>query len=198
VTERYLSMIDSDPVGELELRLPRLDNLDNADVEIRVLPAYRRRGVGRALHAYAVARVRELGRKRIFGETVARHPDGAAFATAVGASAGLAETRSRLDLDTIDQARLDGLLAQAWRHAGGYRLVQWTGLPPDDVIDDVAYLDGRFNLDAPMGDLEVEPEQVDADRIRSVVEVGHRRGRISLQTGFQPVDAWTQWQQTVA
>jgi GNAT superfamily N-acetyltransferase len=183
VTERYLAMIDGVPAGTLELRLPQLDNLENADVEVRVLPSCRRRGVGRALYDCALGRVRELGRKRIFGETVANHPDGAAFATALGASAGLAETRSRLDLDTADHDRLADLLAGAWSHAEGYRLVQWVGAAPDDLVDDVAYLDGRFNLDAPMGDLDVEAEKIDADRVRAGEEMSRLRRRITIHSG---------------
>ena len=183
ITERYLGVIDGEPVGTLELRLPQLDNLDNADVEIGVLPVCRRRGVGRALHERALARVRELGRKRIFGETVANHPDGAAFATDLGAAAGLAETRSRLDLDTADHDRLDHLLAEAWPHAAGYRLVQWIGAAPDELVDDVAYLDGRLNLDAPMGDLDVEAEKIDADRVRAGEEMSRRRRRITIHSG---------------
>jgi GNAT superfamily N-acetyltransferase len=183
VTERYLGVIDGVPAGTLELRLPQHDNLDNADVEIGVLPACRRRGVGRALHEHALARVRRLGRKRIFGETGANHPDGAAFATDLGASAGLAETRSRLDLDTTDHDRLDQLLAEAWPHAAGYRLVQWIDAAPDDLVDDVAYLDSRLNLDAPMGDLDVGPEKIDADRVRAGEQMSRLRRRIAIYSG---------------
>jgi GNAT superfamily N-acetyltransferase len=203
VTERYLAMIDGEPAGTLELCLPQLDNLENADVEIGVRPSCRRRGVGRALHERALARVRELGRKRIFGQTVANHPDGAAFASALGASAGLAETRSRLDLDTVEQDRLDDLLAGAWPHAAGYRLVQWIAAAPDDLVDDMAYLDSRLNLDAPMGDLDVGPEKVDADRIRAGEEMSRLRRRITIHSGAVHVAsgrlvAWTKLAGAVA
>ena len=114
------------------------------DVELQVLPAHRRRGVGRALFALARERAGEQGRNHLIGPTTGRHPDGAAFAGAMGALAGLEENRSRLDLHTADQGRLDALLAEAWTHADGYRLVQWIGMPPDEIIDDVAYLDSRL------------------------------------------------------
>jgi GNAT superfamily N-acetyltransferase len=183
VTERHVGLLDGEAVGVVELSLPQYDNLDTVNLELWVRPDRRRRGAGRALYAHAAARTRALGRKLLWAETVRRHPDGEAFALAVGATAALAETRSRLDVDPADLGRLDGLLADAWRHAGGYRLVQWTGVPPDDVIDDVAYLDGRLNADAPTGDLEVEPEKVDADRIRGAARVNLLRGRIGSHTG---------------
>jgi GNAT superfamily N-acetyltransferase len=187
VTERYLGLLDRVPVGHLELRLPQHENLDNVEVEIRVVPGSRRHGLGQALHAYAAARVVEHGRRRLIGQTF--HPDGAAFAAAVGAEVALSETRSRLDIEPAGrdrsavQDRLDGLLAEAWRHAEDYRLVQWTGLPPDELIDDVAYLDGRLSTDAPMGDLAVEPEKVDADRIRTQEESARLRGRDRIHSG---------------
>jgi GNAT superfamily N-acetyltransferase len=197
VTERHVALIDGDPAGVLQLEFPQLDNLDNADVSLRVRPECRRRGVGRALYAHALTRVREHGRKRIFGETVRRNPAGGAFATAVGAVPGLAETRSRLDLGTVDQGRLDDLRDASERHAADYRLVRWIGAVPDDLIDDLASLDGRLNLDAPMGDLEVEAEVVDAARIRAGEQMNRQRRRITINVGAVHVPTgrlagWTQ------
>jgi GNAT superfamily N-acetyltransferase len=181
--ERYLGYLDGQPAGFLALSLPQRDNLDNAEVELRVLPACRRRGVGRALLGLAVERARALGRKHLMGPTVQRHPDGAAFARAAGAVPGLEETRSRLDLRTAGQDRLDALLADARAHSGDYRPFLWTGLPPDEIIDDVAYLDGRFNTDAPIGDLALEPEKVDADKIREAEQRRVQCGRTTYHAG---------------
>ena len=46
-----------------------------------------------------------------------------------------------------------------------------------------AYLDGRLLLDAPMGDLEWEPQQVDAGRLRAVEQAVKARGRRPYHTG---------------
>src|SRR2546430_15648262 len=51
----WVAYAGGEPVGTLDLDLPLLDNTGNADVEIRVAPAHRRRGVGRTLHAQAGA-----------------------------------------------------------------------------------------------------------------------------------------------
>jgi GNAT superfamily N-acetyltransferase len=188
--EGYVGLLDGQPVGSLGLRLPQRDNLDSATVEIRVLPEHRRLGVGRALWAHAVTRARALGRKRLFGQTVQRFPDGDAFAAAMGATAALAETRSRLDVATADLSHLDGL------RADGYRLVRWTGLARDEWLDDVAYLDSRFNLDAPQGDLEVEQEIVDARQVREIERAQTVRRRTTFHAGAVHVAtgrlvAWT-------
>jgi hypothetical protein len=70
------------------------------------------------------------------------------------------------------------MLADAWTHADGYRLIRWHGVPADRYIDDVAYLDSRFLTDAPTGDLEWEPEKIDADRIRK-----HEQRWIEMDVG---------------
>ncbi|SNY04786.1 Acetyltransferase (GNAT) family protein [Paractinoplanes atraurantiacus] len=181
--ERSLGLLDGKPVGLMELDMSQDDNLDTVNIGIAVLPSARRHGVGRALWEAAVARTHALGRRHLIGPTVQRHPDGGAFATAMGATAGLEEIRSRLDIRTLDQAHLDGLLAEARARAGGYELVRWTGVAPDEIIDDVAYLQGRLVGDAPVGDLAWEAEKVDADRIREDERSRLRRGRTSYHAG---------------
>ena len=193
--ERAIGYLDGQPAGYLCLEMPQLDNLDNATVDLSVTPALRRHGVGRALHAHAVQRARALNRKRLSAETV-QGPGSDAFAAAMGSSPALAETRSRLDLRAVDQDRLDVMLAEAWTHAGGYRFVKWDGVPPDEFIDDVAALDSRFMSDAPLGDLDWEPEKVDADRVRKSEQQRLERGFGRFHGGIEHVAsgrlvAWT-------
>jgi GNAT superfamily N-acetyltransferase len=192
--ERYLGCLDDVPVGYLSLGLPQHDNQATVNVELCVRPEHRRHGVGRALFQVAVDRAGALGRRHLIGPSVQTHPDGAAFATAMGARRGLEEVRSRLDLRTADQARFDALLAEAWTHAGGYSLIQWIGVPPDEVIDDAAYLDSRLIGDAPVGDLAWEPEQVDADQVRRTELNRIERGRAAYHSGVlagSRMIAWT-------
>jgi GNAT superfamily N-acetyltransferase len=181
--ERYLGVLHGHPVGYLLLGFPQHDNPHLVEVELRVLPGYRRRGVGRALFDLALDRAHALGRHHLVGGSVQTRPDGGAFAQAVGARAALQQIRSRLDLQAADQARLDALLVEAWKHASGYQLVQWVGVPPDELIDDVAAIGSRFNLDAPTGDLELEPERLDAEQIRRAEASNVTRGRETYNSG---------------
>jgi GNAT superfamily N-acetyltransferase len=179
------------PVGLLRLELPQQDNLDNASVDLEVHPAHRRRGVGRALHAHAVTRLRELGRKWLSGtavEVTGGTPEsdpGTAFATAMGASCALVDVRRRLDVTRLDEAALDAMLAASRPHASGYRLVQWQGRAPEEYVGDVAYLDGRLLQDAPMGDLAWEPQKVDAARVRATEDAIAARGRRTYHSGIR-------------
>ena len=192
--EHYLAYVDGAPVGYVDMELPNLDNPGNVQVELSVLPGYRRRGVGRALIDTVVERARVAGRKTVIGHVMSRHPDGSKFAAAMDARPGLEEVRSRLDVRVLDQARLDLLYADAWRHAAGYRLTQWTGVPPAEIIDDVAYLDSRLNVDAPVGDPVWEPVKIDAEKIREGEQRAARRGRVSYHAGAlygSRLVAWT-------
>jgi GNAT superfamily N-acetyltransferase len=185
--EWALALHDDIPAGYLEIGLPQLDNVGNANVELHVLPGHRRRGVGRALFAHAADRARALGRERLLGVTARQSPAGdlagPAFAATMGAAAALAEVRSRFDVSSVDQAQLDRLAKEAWPHAAGYRLLRWTDRVPDHVVADVAYLEGRLNTDAPTGDLAWEAEAVDAAQIRAIEAARAARRRRSHHCG---------------
>jgi GNAT superfamily N-acetyltransferase len=171
--EHFVARTGGEVVGYLALELPLRENLDNADVTIAVHPEHRRRGVGRALYAYLLERMREQGRIRYAAGTVETLPGGPArdgagrrFATAVGAKPALDEVRRRLDLPGLAEPALDRLVEQARAKAAGYQVVTWSDRTPDQFAADAGYLDGRLVSDAPMGDLRWEPAQVDVARLR--------------------------------
>ncbi|RAN97780.1 hypothetical protein GAR05_03306 [Micromonospora saelicesensis] len=187
-----LARLDGVPAGFLQLDLPQLDNTDNATVELKVRPELRRRGVGRALHEYGVRLLREHGRKRVVGLTVsalpggpARNVAGAAFAASTGAQAALVEVRRRLEIAEIDRVALRAALVEAQPRAEGYRSVCWQGATPEEYLTDIAYLDGRLMMDAPLGDMQWEPEQVDAERIRGTDRALEAKGRRRYHLGMR-------------
>ncbi|MBM0278761.1 GNAT family N-acetyltransferase [Micromonospora tarensis] len=198
-----LARLDGVPAGYLRLELPRLDNTDNATVELVVRPELRRRGVGRLLHEYGVRLLREHGRKRVVAMTVSALPGGPArsvagdaFAASTGAQPALAEVRRRLDVGQIDRVALRAALAEARPRAEGYESVCWQGGTPQEYVTDIAHLDGRLLMDAPMGDVQWEPEQVDAERIRGTERALEARGRRRYHLGMRHEEtgrivAWT-------
>lgn len=172
-------------LGVAVVELSLLDNLDTAAVEVLVRPRDRRRGVGRALSAHAEERVRRLGRRRILAEVAEplTHGAGAAgpsFAAAMGFQRALDEIRRVLDLSGVDDARLDALEKEAREHAGGYEVLSWVDVAPEEVVDDLALLMGRMSTDAPMGDVVWEPEAWDAARLREQEASNRRTGRRQL------------------
>ncbi|AEB47543.1 GNAT family N-acetyltransferase [Micromonospora maris] len=192
VAVHLLAHLDGAPVGYLLLDLPQLDNTENASADLVVHPAYRRRGVGRALLDRGLDVLRERGRVRVSTMSAAHLPGqpdrpspATAFATTVGATDALVDVRRRLDTRHLDQARLDALLAEARARTAGYELLFWQGGTPEEHLADVAYLDGRLLADAPMGDLAWEPEQIDAERVRGTDRALAARGRRRYHAGVR-------------
>jgi GNAT superfamily N-acetyltransferase len=168
-------------VGRLDFALPMLDNAHLANVSLWVHPSARRQGVGRALFDEAVRRARDAGRTTLSGDYATTHPGGtqcdgaaAAFAAAVGAKPALLDSRRELDLEALPD--LEALRRSALPHAIGYTPVRWSGPVPEQYEDAVARLDSRLVTDAPMGDLNIEPEKIDAARVRATEQMQQRRG----------------------
>ncbi|MER7273338.1 GNAT family N-acetyltransferase [Dactylosporangium sp. NPDC000244] len=161
---RFLARQGGEPVGAVQLDLPRHENLDKAHVDIHVRPAHRRRGVGRALFAHAAAVARADGRTRVLGFGPA---EPAGFAESCGMTNGLLDARRRLLLADADEAALDRLYAEGRARAAGYRLVHWGDALPEEHVEDLAALDSSFVTETPMGELDYEPERVDAERLRT-------------------------------
>ena len=166
----FLAYADGRLVGWCTLMPSVTENLDTAPAELVVHPGHRRHGLGRAMLQEAGRRARDLGRTRLVAEAVTDGP-GAAFAAAVGARAALADTQRRLDLGTVDRSAHAALFDDAVTHAEGYSLLRWTGATPDEHLDQIAELESRMTVDAPMDDLAWEQEVFDGAKIRERDEV---------------------------
>jgi GNAT superfamily N-acetyltransferase len=217
-TEHALARVDGRAVGYANVGLPIVDNLENSDVDITVHPDHRGRGVGRRLFEHAVAVARHNGRKRMLAmvpEAFSGRPPlgvaGNAFAASVGAKSALIEVRRRLDVGSIDADAQAILLRDGYAKADGYSIVRWEGPVSGEYIDDIAYLDGRLLQDAPLGEVEWEPEQHDAVRVRAADAARQARGLRTYHTaarhdasghlvawtaiGFEATSPWHAWQQ---
>jgi len=152
--------------GWYRLELPDLENLDRANLNLIVHPEERRRGLGRALLRHAADRAAAHGRT-VLGGGARNGTAGEAFARSVGAEPGLVDIERLLEPGTLEDGRLARLREEAERHAAGYQLVNWTGLIPEGLIEQMAALYAALS-DAPH-DADVEPEKWDAQRVRERV-----------------------------
>lgn len=166
------------PVVLGEIRLPQLDNIDNAVVNVATRPAFRRQGYGTAMLAHLTARARAHNRTRLIGDigepmpptdpadTSPIPPPGVLFATKAGARPVTSDVRRLLRISDIDNVGLSHLSEDAAAHSTGYSLIQWEGPAPADVIDDLVVLHSRMTIDAPLEDLDWEPENWTPERYR--------------------------------
>lgn len=188
---RYVARVDDVIVGMTNYEAPTEENTDRLFANILVHPDHRRRGYGTALHDFTLNWAREHARTTVGGTTLIAiegappvAEPGTAFVRRLGYQPALPEVARQLEIATVDIAEHDRLLADGWAAAQGYRTVQWIGVPPDDLIEDVAYLDSRFLTDAPMGELDLEPEKITAERIRERELALASRGRQTVHTGL--------------
>ena len=150
--------------GFCRLMLPDLENRDRSFVTVSVHPAYRRRGLGRALLRHAAGRAGADGRS-FLDAVVVQGSAGEAFARRLDAEVGLVDARRFLDLRKAEAGRFARLRADAMGRAAGYSLISWAGVTPAEERGRVA---GVFNAmnDAPREEGWFEDDIWDADRVR--------------------------------
>ena len=175
-------------VATAHVILPRRGNTHLGHVEVVVHPDHRSRGLGHLLLAEAEGLVAAAGRGTVVatsdhrGEPPADDPTAllaptgsgriaatdpaAQLAAARGYALGQADRYSVLELP-VDPGHLQRLHDGAASRAGAdYRLVTWSDRTPDDRLEDMAELYTRMSTDAPSGELDLEEDPWDGDRIR--------------------------------
>ncbi|NJN15624.1 MAG: GNAT family N-acetyltransferase [Oscillochloris sp.] len=141
-------------------------NAHIGQVDVSVLPAERRRGVGRALLAWAVERARVHNRRLLFMVTSSRIEAGVIVAERIGARRGLENRTSQLVLADLDRAMLRDWQDRAAERAADYELLAWDDTYPEEWITPFATLCEVMNT-APREDLDVEDDKVTPEKLRS-------------------------------
>ena len=174
----YVGRVDGEPVGSASLRMPLLDNQQVVSCALMVHPRHRRRGHGRGLVDHVLTETRRLGRSRLFVQVAALQdapPLGLALLEKLGARPVIEDVRRVLDLhDHTPRGRCPV--------PDGYRVVQWLGQAPEELVDGCAYLMGRMTVDAPMGDMDYAPEKWDAVRYRARERAVRDRQRLLVSS----------------
>jgi GNAT superfamily N-acetyltransferase len=170
-------------VGVTTLTLPLADNTHLASGSVSVDPDHRRTGVGGALLDKAEDCVRRAGRRvAVFEVTYpadAADWPGTAFAAARGYSMALREAHQILDLPAaidLDVPARDG-----------YRVVSWLDRCPEEWAEAYCDLMSRFNVEAPTGDLDVEPNAWTVARLRETeADLAARGKRFLVSAAVSP------------
>ena len=150
--------VDGQIAGVATVELPVHDNLHVAGIEVDVLPARRRRGVGRALWEECVRRAAAERRTSILGEVnVAVDAPTAAleFARAMGCAPVHSEHHLLLDLPVREPGEV----------AFGYELVLRRDRCPDEHREAFLAMRNRMNTDVPMGELDWDAVVLDEQRL---------------------------------
>ncbi|NJC16073.1 GNAT superfamily N-acetyltransferase/predicted GNAT family acetyltransferase [Micromonospora profundi] len=138
-------------------------------IEVLVHPSVRRTGLGRDLVLRAARRVYQEGFQSIGVEVVGDTP-AVGFYESLGFTKEYVETRSVLDLATVDWAELTEM---ANGLGSGYHLEFCPGGPPDDLIESYARAKAEVR---DVDDGELRPSSYDPERLRDSLNTLHRRG----------------------
>jgi GNAT superfamily N-acetyltransferase len=169
-----------DVTGAAEVRMPQKENLQLAEIAISVPPPSRGRGIGRALLEGAEALASANGRHVLIVSTFGRRATlasrDARFAAAAGYSPARSEVRRELRLP-VDPALLESLEREHIGAASGYEVVSWWRHCPDELVESRARLSSTLTADEPHGDLDVESEHHDVERVRRWEQDLEKMGR---------------------
>jgi GNAT superfamily N-acetyltransferase len=164
---------DGTVAGVAIVELPLTDNLDLAEIAVYVPPARRRRGIGTALVRQIGVDLRQRGRTSWMAMVAGRRCDqpagtvtpGEAFAARLGMTVRQRELQRRLNLPApVD--RLADLAAEAAPKHRDYELIRWADACPDDYVDAYCALKTAMVDEMPTGELEMEAERWDVERLR--------------------------------
>jgi GNAT superfamily N-acetyltransferase len=169
--ESRVTWLAQDDRGTL-LGYGRLLMVDGLGVlELYVVPAARRSGVGRQLLLVIAERAVAEGYTDL-GVEVSGGTAAAAFYAKHGFLHAYTEMRSILDLGTVDWPHVEQMAAAV---AHGYRIEYFPGDLPDEVLAGYAVAKQVRRSD-PNGDLELRPSSYDAERLRASIRCQNARG----------------------
>lgn len=168
---RCLAAVDPSglTLGSALCEVPQRDNRRIASLDVRVLRAHRRRGVGSAIVAEAERQLADQGRTVLTSlvevpvAMVDTYP-ATPFARRMGFEAAQAGNRRHLVLPVAAAHRArarDGVE----RATAGYRVSTFMAPWPAAYLDDQCELARRMSTDAPSGDVQFEEEVWDAARV---------------------------------
>jgi len=172
---------DGGAVGAASVVLRLRDNPRAAFVSLAVHPEHRRRGHGSQLLAWVEEQARQAGRTVFIAETEwptdATDASGEGFAARHGYRPAQRVLRSTLRLP-LDDVTLTDLATGD----GDYALETGVGGIPDAWLEDRAELQRRMSTDVPLGDLQLEEEEWDGERIRGQYATLAAMGRRVVET----------------
>ena len=162
----WVALLGGHVVGAVLVVMPLQDNRTTAETSLAVHPDHRREGIGARLLATAEQAARAHRRTVLFASTewaVDGLDVGGEFAAQHGYRAAQTVLRSALPLPA-DRDRLEAVLDAA---GGDAYMMQscWDGIP-ERWLDGRAELSRRMSTDIPLGDLQLEEEAWDEERVR--------------------------------
>jgi GNAT superfamily N-acetyltransferase len=173
--------------------IPQRDNQHSASLDVRVLPAHRRRGVGSAIVAEVERRVAGQGRTVLQGlvelpSAMVGSDPATPFARRLGFTVTQTGNRRHLTVP-METGRRSRLGEEVGRAAVGYRTFAFVAPWPEEFLDDQCELSRRMSTDAPSGDARHEEETWDAARVEESDRLLTTQGLTKLAAVAQHIES---------
>jgi GNAT superfamily N-acetyltransferase len=186
----FIATEDGRVVAIMGIGLPNRANLHFGWTWGSVHPEHRRKGIGSALLNHFIAYARERGRTELTLDThmtwengVERPKAGQLFLEKHGFTLALTTINRSCAVDAIDADTEQTLLDKARAAAGDdYEIISWIGRTPEELVETMARIDSTILAEVPLGDLELEPETIDADLKRAKQDRTEAMGMKVVQT----------------
>lgn len=146
------------------------------EVDIQVLPEYRRQGIARQLLARIVAVAQREHRTLLIMNTTERIPAGEAFMRRLGATQGLINHTNQLDLRELNRDLIRAWQIQAQQDARDFELGLWEGMYPEEDLADIVTLWDVMNS-APRDALQIDDWKTTLEQLRQIEQSNLARGR---------------------
>jgi GNAT superfamily N-acetyltransferase len=164
--------------------VPQRDNLHGASLDIRVIPAFRRQGVGSLILAEAERRMAASGRSvltALIEVPLARSAADASVPFARRAGFVVTQRGHRRNLVLpVAADRLAALRDEVDHRAGDYHVQTFMAPWPAEYLDDQCELERRMSTDEPSGDQRRQEQHWDAARIEESDALLAARGMAKL------------------
>lgn len=163
---RWLAMYGDAVVGSAVLYLDDEDtaNLHLGWVDVGVLPAYRRKGLGTRFVESVAKAALESERTKLMTTTTSLVPSGGEFMAALGAERGLVEGVNQLEMADLDRELMEEWASRGRAQSDRFELLRIDGPWPEEMIDEVVALSHVMN-DAPVGDLDFNDQEFTAAHV---------------------------------
>lgn len=145
-------------------------------VDLKVLAAHRRRGLGSALLEKIVTKMEREAKSTLLTDTHSAIACGEAFAKRVGASTGLVNITNQLDVAEVDRDLMRQWVAIGEALSAEYESIFVDGPTPDTLLDAFVEVKRVMNT-APRDDLDVEDMEFSAEQLKQLEDSLFAQGR---------------------
>jgi len=152
------------------------ENQHFPEVDIFVLPPFRRQGIGRLMLAKLNEECIKLNCTKLEFSTFSNTPCGSEFLSAIGAENCTTEYVNQMIVKDLDIKLMESWMTKASERAMDYEIDLWVDAYPEIELEAFTKLYNDFWNSIPTGSLDYEYEELTPERLRNEMDSKIKRG----------------------